>query len=137
MPLVSMRQLLDEAAKGGYGVGAFNVNNMEQIQAIMEAARETQSPVIIQASPRRPRLLPGQVPLSPDAGRRRTLSGDSAGDAPGPRQQLRNLQVRHRPRLYLVMMDGSLMADGKTPSSFEQNVEVTRARGGDWPMTRA
>ena len=50
MPLVSMRQLLDEAAKGGYGVGAFNVNNMEQIQAIMEAARETSSPVIIQAS---------------------------------------------------------------------------------------
>ena len=50
MPLVSMRQLLDEAARGGYGVGAFNVNNMEQIQAIMEAARETSSPVIIQAS---------------------------------------------------------------------------------------
>src|SRR5215813_4605655 len=50
MPLVSMRQLLDEAAKGGYGVGAFNVNNMEQIQAIMEAAKETDSPVIIQAS---------------------------------------------------------------------------------------
>jgi len=47
MPLVSMKQVLDEAAKGGYGVGAFNVNNMEQIQAIMEAARETQSPVII------------------------------------------------------------------------------------------
>ena len=45
-----MRQLLDEAAKGGYGVGAFNVNNMEQIQAIMEAARETKSPVIVQAS---------------------------------------------------------------------------------------
>src|SRR5512144_1771233 len=50
MPLVSMRQVLDEAAKGGYGVGAFNVNNMEQIQAIMEAARETESPVIVQAS---------------------------------------------------------------------------------------
>ena len=50
MPLVTMRQLLDEAAKGGYGVGAFNVNNMEQIQAIMEAARETKSPVIVQAS---------------------------------------------------------------------------------------
>jgi fructose-bisphosphate aldolase class II len=45
-----MRQLLDEASKGGYGVGAFNVNNMEQIQSIMEAARETQSPVIVQAS---------------------------------------------------------------------------------------
>src|SRR5881275_3737393 len=50
MPLVSMRQLLDEASKGGYGVGAFNVNNMEQIQSIMEAARETESPVIVQAS---------------------------------------------------------------------------------------
>jgi len=50
MPLVSVQQLLDEAAGGGYGVGAFNVNNMEQIQAVMEAARETQSPVIIQAS---------------------------------------------------------------------------------------
>ena len=42
MPLVPMRQILDEAAKGGYGVGAFNVNNMEQIQAIMQAAQETQ-----------------------------------------------------------------------------------------------
>ena len=50
VPLVSMRQLLDEAAAGAYGVGAFNVNNMEQIQAIMEAARETRSPVIVQAS---------------------------------------------------------------------------------------
>ncbi|HEX2728598.1 MAG TPA: class II fructose-bisphosphate aldolase, partial [Rubrobacteraceae bacterium] len=50
MAMVSMRQLLDEAAKGGYGVGAFNVNNLEQIQAIMEAAQETNSPVIIQAS---------------------------------------------------------------------------------------
>ena len=50
MPLIALRQLLDAAAAGGYGVGAFNVNNMEQIQAIMEAARETQSPVIVQAS---------------------------------------------------------------------------------------
>jgi len=50
MPLVTMRQLLDEAAKGGYGVGAFNVNDMEQIQAIMIAARQTKSPVIAQAS---------------------------------------------------------------------------------------
>ena len=50
MPLVTMRQLLDEAAAGGYGVAAFNVNNMEQIQGIMEAAQETQSPVIVQAS---------------------------------------------------------------------------------------
>src|SRR6476620_10349049 len=50
MPLVSMLQVLDEASKGGYGVGGFNVNNMEQIQSIMEAARETNSPVILQAS---------------------------------------------------------------------------------------
>ncbi|MCX8065693.1 MAG: ketose-bisphosphate aldolase [Candidatus Hydrogenedentes bacterium] len=50
MPLVPMKQILDEAMKGGYGVGAFNVNNMEQIQAVMEAANETNSPVIIQAS---------------------------------------------------------------------------------------
>ena len=58
VPLVSMRQLLDEAASGGYGVGAFNVNNMEQIQAIMEAARETRSPVIVQASRGAPTLTP-------------------------------------------------------------------------------
>ena len=50
MAMVPMRQILDEAAKGGYGVGAFNVNNMEQIQAIMAACEECQSPVIIQAS---------------------------------------------------------------------------------------
>ena len=81
MPLVSMRQLLDEAAKGGYGVGAFNVNNMEQIQAIMEAARETQSPVIIQAS-RGARSYSQDKFLYHHAGRRRTLSGDSSGDAP-------------------------------------------------------
>ena len=50
MPLVPMKQILDEAMKGGYGVGAYNVNNMEQIQAIMSAAAETKSPVIVQAS---------------------------------------------------------------------------------------
>ena len=50
MPLVPMKQVLDEAIKGGYGVGAYNVNNMEQIQGIMRAASETKSPVIIQAS---------------------------------------------------------------------------------------
>ncbi len=50
MPLVAMRLLLDHAAENDYGVAAFNVNNMEQIQAIMEAAKETDSPVIVQAS---------------------------------------------------------------------------------------
>ena len=50
MPLVPMKQILDEAIKGNYGVGAYNVNNMEQIQGIMRAAKETDSPVILQAS---------------------------------------------------------------------------------------
>ena len=50
MPLATLRQVLDEAAKGGYGVGAFNVNNMEQLQGIVDAAVETNSPVIVQAS---------------------------------------------------------------------------------------
>ena len=48
MPLASLRQVLDEAAKGGYGVGAFNINNLEQLQGIVEAAQETKSPVIVQ-----------------------------------------------------------------------------------------
>ena len=50
MPLVSMRQLLDHAAENGYGIPAFNVNNLEQVQAVMEAAKETGAPVILQAS---------------------------------------------------------------------------------------
>ena len=91
MPLVSMRQLLDEAAKGGYGVGAFNVNNMEQIQAIMEAARETKSPVIVQASRGARNYSQDRLSLSPDARGRRALPGDPHGAAPGPRQQPGNL----------------------------------------------
>ena len=50
MPVVSMRQLLDHAAENGYGIPAFNVNNLEQIQGVLEAARETRSPVILQAT---------------------------------------------------------------------------------------
>jgi hypothetical protein len=87
MPLVSMRQLLDEAAKGGYGVGAFNVNDMEQIQAIMGAAKETKSPVIIQAS-RGARQFARTLPLPPHPGGGRTESRDSHRHAPGSRQQL-------------------------------------------------
>ena len=67
MPLVSMRQLLDEAAKGGYGVGAFNVNNMEQIQSIMEAARAS-------------RWLTRGAPLLPDGAR---CAGAGGVAAPG------------------------------------------------------
>ena len=102
MPLVSMRQLLDEAAKGGYGVGAFNVNNMEQIQAIMGAAKETKSPVIVQASRGARQFAEDRYLYPPDAGGRRTESGDSDRHAPGPRQQLRDLQERHRAWLHLA-----------------------------------
>jgi fructose-bisphosphate aldolase class II len=88
MPLVSMRQLLDEAAKGGYGVGAFNVNDMEQIQAIMAAARETKSPVIVQAS-RGARQFAEDLYLFPAyPGGRRTQSRHSDRHAPGSWQQL-------------------------------------------------
>ena len=126
MPLVSMRQLLDEAAKGGYGVGAFNVNNMEQIQAIMEAARETASPVIIQAS-RGARaytndlflwhLMLAAVELYPEVPVALHLDH---GNEPATCISAIDLGFTS------VMMDGSLEADGKTPSSFEYNVAVTK-----------
>ncbi len=126
MALVSMRQLLDEAAKGGYGVGAFNVNNMEQIQAIMEAARETQSPVIIQAS-RGARaytndrflwhLMQAAVELYPDVPVSLHLDH---GNAPETCISAIDLGFTS------VMMDGSLEGDGKTPASFEYNLAVTK-----------
>jgi fructose-bisphosphate aldolase class II len=126
MPIVSMRQLLDEAAKGGYGVGAFNVNNMEQIQAIMGAAVETNSPVIIQAS-RGARAfaedkylyhlmlaaneLHPEVPLALHQDHGNGFETCKSAIALG---------------FTSVMMDGSLKEDGKTPSTFEENVDVTR-----------
>ncbi len=126
MPLVSMRQLLDEAAKGGYGVGAFNVNNMEQIQAIMEAARETRSPVIVQAS-RGARsysqdnylyhLMLAAAELYPEIPM--ALHQDH-GNSPETCKSAIDLGFTS------VMMDGSLMPDGKTPSTFAYNVETTR-----------
>ena len=73
MPLVSMRQLLDEAAKGGYGVGAFNVNNMEQIQAIMMAAKETKSAGDRAGQPRSARAVcRGSLPSSAHPGCQRS-----------------------------------------------------------------
>lgn len=126
MPLVSMRQILDEAAKGGYGVGAFNVNNMEQIQAIMEAARETQSPVIIQAS-RGARsyaqdrylyhLMLAAVELYPEIP---VAMHQDHGNSPQTCISAIDMGFTS------VMMDGSLMEDGKTPSTFEYNVKVTK-----------
>ncbi len=126
MAMVSMRQLLDEAAAGGYGVGAFNVNDMEQIQAIMEAARETRSPVIIQAS-RGARqfsndrflyhLMLAAVELYPEIP---VALHQDHGNSPETCFSAIELGFTS------VMMDGSLLADGKTPSDFEYNVEVTR-----------
>ncbi len=126
MPLVAMRQVLDEAAKGGYGVGAFNVNNMEQIQAIMEAARETKSPVIVQAS-RGARsyaqdrylfhLMLAAVELYPEIP---VVMHQDHGNS------VATCKSAVEQGFTSVMMDGSLMDDGKTPSSFEYNVEVTK-----------
>jgi fructose-bisphosphate aldolase class II len=121
-----MRQLLDEAAKGGYGVGAFNVNNMEQIQAIMEAARETQSPVIIQASGGARaysqdrflyHLMLAAAELYPEIP---TVLHLDHGNS------VETCKSAIEMGFTSVMMDGSLMADGKTPSSFEYNVQVTK-----------
>ncbi|MBZ5583871.1 MAG: fructose-bisphosphate aldolase class II [Acidobacteriia bacterium] len=126
MPLVSMRQLLDEAAKGGYGVGAFNVNNMEQIQAIMEAARETKSPVIVQAS-RGARayaqdrylyhLMLAAAELYPELPIVLHLDHGNS---------VETCKSAIDMGFTSVMMDGSLMPDGKTPSTFEYNVQATR-----------
>ncbi len=124
--LVSMRQVLDEAAKGGYGVGAFNVNNLEQIQAIMEAARENKAPVIIQAS-RGARsyandkflyhLMVAAAELYPEIPLVMHLDHGNSFET---------CKSAIDTGFTSVMMDGSLMADGKTPSTFEYNVDVTR-----------
>ena len=126
MPLVSMRQILDEAAKGDYGVGAFNVNNMEQIQAIMEAARETQFPVIIQASRGARKytndrflyhLMMAATELYPEV-----IMALHQDHGNGPETCKSAIEMGFTS----VMMDGSLMEDGKTPADFEYNVQVTR-----------
>lgn len=126
MPMVAMRQLLDHAAENGYGVGAFNVNNMEQIQAIMEAARETESPVIVQASRGARKysndrflyhLMLAAVELYPEIP---VCLHQDHGNSPETCKSAIDLGFTS------VMMDGSLMDDGKTPSSFEYNVEATR-----------
>jgi fructose-bisphosphate aldolase class II len=126
MPLVPMRLLLDHAAENDYGLAAFNVNNMEQIQAIMEAAKETDSPVIVQASrgaraycqdnylrhlmlaaaelyPQIPIVMHQDHGNSPDTCKSAVDNGFTS-----------------------VMMDGSLKADGKTPADFDYNVAVTK-----------
>ena len=126
MALVSMRELLDHAAANGYGIPAFNVNNLEQVQAVMQAADEVGAPVILQASAGA-RKYAGEafikhliqaaaeqwphIPL---------VMHQDHGTSPKICQGALDLGFGS------VMMDGSLMEDGKTPSSFDYNVQVTQ-----------
>jgi fructose-bisphosphate aldolase, class II len=126
MAFISLRQLLDHAAEHGYGVPAFNVNNLEQIQAIMEAAEETRSPVILQASagarkyagePYLRHMVLAAVEAHPDIPL--VLHQDHGASPAVCVQAIRS-------GFTSVMMDGSLKEDAKTPASYEYNVEVTR-----------
>jgi len=126
MALVSMRQVLDAAAEGGYGVGAFNVNNMEQLQGIMEAARETASPVIVQAS-RGARAYAGDrflwhlmLAAAEEYPEIPVVLHQDHGNSPETCRGAIDLGFTS------VMMDGSLLEDAKTPADFEYNVAVTR-----------
>jgi len=125
MALVSLRQLLDHAAEHGYGVPAFNVNNLEQIQAIMQAADETSSPVILQASA-------GARKYAGEAFLRRMVEAavESYPHIPVVLHQDHGAspavcQAAIRSGFTSVMMDGSLLEDMKTPASYAYNVEVT------------
>jgi len=126
MPLISLRQMLDHAAEHDYGVPAFNVNNMEQIQAIAQAAAACDAPVILQASagarkyagePFLRKLVEAaleQYPQLPIC-----LHQDHGASAAVCQQAIRS-------GFSSVMMDGSLLEDQKTPASFEYNVAITR-----------
>ena len=126
MALVSMRELLDHAATNGYGIPAFNVNNLEQVQAVMAAAEEVGAPVILQASAGARKyagesfikhLILAAVEAYPHIP---LVMHQDHGQNPDVCQGAINLGFSS------VMMDGSLMADGKTIASYEYNVEVTR-----------
>ncbi len=127
MPFVPMKQILDEAMKGGYGVGAFNVNNMEQIQGIMRAAKEVNSPVIIQASRGALKytnlyyikhLALAAVEDNPELPIALHLDHGNS---------LETCKLAIELGFTSVMIDGSLKEDGKTPTNFEENVEVTKS----------
>ncbi|HAG97151.1 MAG: fructose-bisphosphate aldolase class II [Pseudomonadales bacterium] len=126
MALISMRQLLDHAAEQGYGVPAFNVNNLEQMRAIMEAADKTDSPVIVQASagarkyagaPFLRHLILAAVEEFPHIP---VVMHQDHGTSPAICQ--RSIQLGFSS----VMMDGSLGEDGKTPTDYEYNARVTK-----------
>ena len=126
MPLVSMRQLLDHAAENSYGLPAFNVNNLEQVQAIMQAADEVNAPVIMQASAGARKyagehflrhLIEAAVEAYPHIP---VVMHQDHGQSPAICKAAIDLNFSS------VMMDGSLKEDGKTPSDYEYNVDVTR-----------
>ena len=126
MALVSMRQMLDHAAENDYGVPAFNVNNLEQTRAIMEAANETNSPVIMQASAGARKyaganflkhMIQAAIEEFPHIP---VVMHQDHGTSPAVCQ--RSIQLGFSS----VMMDGSLGEDGKTPTEYDYNVDVTR-----------
>jgi len=126
MALISMRQMLDHAAEFNYGIPAFNVNNLEQVRAIMIAADKTDSPVILQGSagarkyagaPFLRHLILAAIEEFPHIP---VVMHQDHGTSPAVCQ--RSIQLGFSS----VMMDGSLMDDGKTPSSYEYNIDVTR-----------
>lgn len=126
MALISLRQLLDHAAEQGYGVPAFNVNNLEQMRAIMEGAAKTDSPVIVQAS------AGARKYAGPNFLRHMILAAiEEFPDIPVCMHQDHGASPASCQRSIAmgfssVMMDGSLMEDQKTPASYEYNVDVTR-----------
>ncbi|MEY8214700.1 MAG: class II fructose-bisphosphate aldolase [Colwellia sp.] len=126
MALISMRQMLDHAAEFEYGIPAFNVNNLEQVRAIMIAADKTDSPVILQGSagarkyagaPFLRHLILAAIEEFPHIP---VVMHQDHGTSPSVCQ--RSIQLGFSS----VMMDGSLMSDGKTPSSYDYNVDVTK-----------
>ena len=126
MPIVSMRQLLDHAAENGYGLPAFNVNNLEQVQAIMEAASETDSPVIMQASAGARKyagetflkhLIQAAIETYPKVP---IVMHQDHGQSPAVCESAMKLGFSS------VMMDGSLREDGKSIADYDYNVDVTR-----------
>ena len=126
MALVSMRELLDHAAINGYGIPAFNVNNLEQVQAVMSAADEVGAPVILQASAGARKyageafikhLIAAAVESYPHIP---LVMHQDHGQSPDVCKGAINLGFSS------VMMDGSLMADGKTIADYDYNVDVTR-----------
>ncbi len=126
MPLVSMRQLLDHAAQNGYGIPAFNVNNLEQVQAVMAAAEEVGAPVILQASAGARKyageafikhLIAAAIESYPKIP---LVMHQDHGQSPEVCRGAIDLGFSS------VMMDGSLQADGKTIASYDYNVDVTR-----------